>query len=618
MLIPLRIPPGLVISGTQYQSKGFWFNANLIRFFERSIRPVGGWQLVTTVDGVPRGLHAWRSNDGAARLIIGTGSKVYAYVDGTIVEITPTGFTADPPDTYTPSKYGKGKYGQGQYGSNVSAPSDPVEHSIPLTRDDGATWVFDNFGELPVGVMSSDQLIRSWDLDTSDDFEAVSGAPECRAVVATPERFLLALGASTSAEGFLVFSDVPSDGDTVTIGSTVYTFRTMISTTAGDVLIGDTVEGSIANLTAAINQAAGGGTLYGSLTVAHTDVRAKDASATFTLIVTAIATGTSGNGITLSTTASMAVWTSAATFGGAANPTNVRWPSRETLTDWTPTSTNTAGDFPVTTVGQFMNGKRMPRETLLWTNADLHAAVYVGGDAIYVFEWRGDKCGAIAPNAMSVIGDTAYWMSDNGFFRYDGRVSEIPCDVHDFIFSRLNKARAQRVYAVSLSQFSEVWWFYPSVNSDDVDSYVVYNYQENHWTIGTLVRTAGVDRGVFTAPVMADKDGNIWHHEVGSLRQGADPVFLESGPVEIQDGNNVWMLRRIVPDEANLGKTEVFVGGSLWPTDPVTFQGPLNPEAPTSVRLTARQIRFRIQESAINQDFRIGLYRVDAVACGER
>lgn len=119
-------------------------------------------------------------------------------------------------------------------------------------------------------------------------------------------------------------------------------------------------------------------------------------------------------------------------------------------------------------------------------------------------------------------------------------------------------------------------------------------------------------------PIMIDPDGVIWKHETGRARPGADPVFAQSGPVEIEDGNNVWMVRRIVPDEANLGRVSVYAGGTFWPTDALTLAGPISPLAPTPIRLTARQISFKLQESAPNDDFRIGVWRVDAVPCGER
>ena len=625
MLKALEIPPGFVRAGTQYQSKGYWFNGNLIRFFERSIRPVGGWEKIVTLDsgGPPRGLHAWRSNDSIPRLILGTGSKVWAYADGALTDITPNTFGAPTPDppANTPKAWGDGIWGDGFWGTNnpETPPSDPTDEEIPLVEDDDATWTFDNFGQYPVGVMSSDRRVRYWNLDTAENFDVVAtGAPLCRAVVVTPERFILALGTGRTSKGYLVFADQVEDGDTVTIGDKTYTFVPEEPTADGDVLIGDSIEASITNLAAAINLSPGAGSLYGESTTLNADVSATVNAASFNLIVAAKADGEDGNGIALSVISVSMEWTEATTLGGDNSTNNVRWPSRETLDKWEPTNLNTAGDHPLATTGRPMNGKRLPRETLIWTDADLHSAVYIGGEFVYTFEWRGDKCGALSPNSMAVIGDVAFWMGDNAFFRYDGAVNPLPCDVQDYVFSRLNKTKAHRVTSHTVSQYGEVWWYYPSGDSEEVNEYVCYNYQENHWTFGTLARTAGVDRGVFLVPVAADSDGNIWKHETGTARPGADPIFAESGPVEIEDGNNVWMVRRIVPDETSLGTLRVLVGASFYPTDPVVFQGPYAPNQPTSVRLTARQMRFRLEESIADHDFRVGVFRIDVVQAGER
>lgn len=570
MLKALRIPPGLKRAGTEYQSKGFWFDANMVRWYENTMRPIGGWTAVALnsgsqaqVSGVPRGMHAWRSNEGDAYLIIGTTTGVWAYKDGILTDITDTGGTIPPLPTPPDARaYGSEEYGSDRYGRRTAAPPPTGQPGVPLVVNDDATWVFDNFGQLPVGVLSSDKILRSWDLNTANNMVPVSAlAPECVAVVVTAERHVMALGASTRASTALVSAPTAAPGadSTVTIGSITYTFKTTVGA-AYTVKRGANDAEALENLKKAINQEAGAGTNYGTGTAAHTGVYA---SITDTNVMTIVAreTGLAGNGIAVSTNVTGWEWTFDETTGGSGSPTGVQWSDRESLTSWIASELNTAGSYVLSSSGKILNGKRTPRETLIWTDTDLHSAVFVGGDAVYRFEWRGDKCGAIGPNAMTTVGDVAYWMGDNGFFRYDGAVSGIPCDVHDYVFSRLNKPQGKRVYAVSVSQFSEVFWFYVSTSSSngDIDSYVSFNWRENHWSHGTLKRTAGVDRGVYTLPIMADRGGLLWTHESGTARPGADPIYCESGPVEIEDGNNVWMVRRLVPDERNLGDVRAYI-----------------------------------------------------------
>lgn len=635
MLTPLEIRPGIVRIGTDYQSRGSWYDANLIRFYEQSIRPVGGWIRLADADPeydggeVPRAMHAWRSFDGLGRLIIGTSTTVFTIdSNGVRRNLTPIvlGTPPDPePPTYVPRAYGSGFYGSGFYGKNkpvVVLPPLPPGINRPLVTDEQALWSFDNFGETPVGVLSSDKKIRAWDLTDTGTMDVVSDfAPDCSAVVVTAERYLMALGASTRARGELVFAGNVQEGDTVTIGDITYTFMDSVSTTEYEVQIGSSMEETIANLVAAINQSGVGGSQYGSLTAFHPLVRAKANTLTSTVRVVARVTGEDGNGIPLLTNMEYdgtAVWSTPVTHGGSGNPAAVAWATRETTDDWIPDETNTAGEFAITTSGRILAGRRMPRETLIWTDTDLHAAVYIGGNLIYGFEARGDKCGSISQGGIAVVGDVAYWMSDNGFYRYDGAVTKLPCQVQDYVFGHLNRQAARIVCAVPISQYSEVWWFYPADGSEEISRYVSYNYRENHWSIGSLVRTCGVDRGVFVHPVLAASDGTIWAHEVGTERPGSDPIYLASGPIEIEEGNNVWMVRSVVPDERNLGRVHVYVASTFFPTDSATFVGPLIPTQPSMVRLTGRSLQFRLQEALPDSDFRVGRFRVDAVACGER
>ena len=114
---------------------------------------------------------------------------------------------------------------------------------------------------------------------------------------------------------------------------------------------------------------------------------------------------------------------------------------------------------------------------------------------VYTSEYAGRACGLAGPNAIAVQDNFAVWMGTRGFFMYDGFVRPIKCDVLDYLANNISQTQRSKVYAVANNQYGEVWWFYPSANNTECDSYVVYNYRENHWSIGSLARTAGTDRG---------------------------------------------------------------------------------------------------------------------------
>jgi hypothetical protein len=217
---------------------------------------------------------------------------------------------------------------------------------------------------------------------------------------------------------------------------------------------------------------------------------------------------------------------------------------------------------------------------------------------------------------VAAIDTAAIWMSKSGFFIYDGYVKPLQCDVSDYVFSNINLDQRSKVTAVHNSKFGEIWWFYPSNAGIENDSYVIYNYRENHWNIGTLSRLAGTDAGVFTLPLMVDAAGEVNEHEVGFDYDGAT-LFAESGPLEIGNGDNVMSVRQVIPDEQTLGEAQVSFKTRLYPTGTESTYGPYTAANPTSVRFSGRQVNMVVTGDVL-ADWRIGVMRLDIVAMGKR
>ena len=303
-------------------------------------------------------------------------------------------------------------------------------------------------------------------------------------------------------------------------------------------------------------------------------------------------------------------------LGAGGNVRKVQWSDQEDNTVWTPTTLNQAGDYELNTVGQLMAGKRFRGNNLLWTNVDLHTAQYVGQPFVYGFEKVGSGCGLISPQGVAVTDSMAVWMSRSGFFIYDGYVRPLPCDVADYVFRDINITEIAKVYAVHNSAFGEVWWFYPSESSNENDSYVTFNYRENHWAIGKVARTAGTDRNVFQQPLIVGTDGYVYEHEVGVSHSGAS-VYAESGPVQIGNGDNIMAARELIPDELSQGAVQVSFATKFYPNATEYDHGPYSTANPTSVRFTARQVKMKV-EQAQQTNWRVGIMRLDAVAGGRR
>lgn len=509
--IPLTIKPGVYKNGTRYQAKGRWFDANLVRWYEGIMGPIGGWRNVLdpstqaklSVTGKPRNALGWRTNAGLSVIGIGTSTKLWFYSDGALTDITPTGLVAGAADGFFSSGgYGQGKYGVGYYGTNTGA----------ITLHQADNWQLDNFGENVVACWTADGRIFS--AAPGAQVTPLANAPtSVIGIVVTPERFLVALGGTGSVD--------PTP-----------------------------------------------------------DAR------------------------------------------------RIRWASQESTTLWTPAATNSAGEFELTTKGKLMAGRRTRRQTLLWTDVDMYSMTFTAGTDVYAFDQLGDNCGLIGPNAQCVIGDLAFWMSYGKFFLYDGALKPIPCDVVDFVFQDLNQQQRSKVVCVPNTLFDEIVWYYPSASQagSENDRYVSYNYRENHWSIGTLGRGCGIDRGIYEYPVLLDSAGFLYEHEVGDQRVGSGIAFAESGPVELTDADvqmgfsgspQLMAVNRFIPDEKTLGDVRLKFFTSKFPTDVEKVVGPIVASQPTSLRFLARQTRVRVEE--VNPvRWRVGVPRLGVKPAGYR
>jgi hypothetical protein len=304
-------------------------------------------------------------------------------------------------------------------------------------------------------------------------------------------------------------------------------------------------------------------------------------------------------------------------LGAGGNTRKVQWCDQENNTVWTPTALNQAGDYELVTAGTLLAGKRVRGIHLLWTDIDCHSAQYVGQPFVYGFEKIGSGCGLISAQSVAVVSDTsAIWMSNGGFWIYDGAVKPLQSDVSDYVFRNMNAAQRSKVYAVHNSQFGEVWWYYPSEGSTEIDSYVSYNYREGHWAIGLLARSSGTGPGAFDKPLMMGVDGFLYEHELGVIQDQVE-VFAESGPIQIGAGDNVMSVTEVIPDELNQGDVDLSFTTKLYPNGVETSHGPYSTANPTSVRFTGRQVKMKLEQNRTTF-WRVGTMRLNAVGGGRR
>jgi hypothetical protein len=243
------------------------------------------------------------------------------------------------------------------------------------------------------------------------------------------------------------------------------------------------------------------------------------------------------------------------------NPMAVRWSASGSVTDWLPDpATNDAGFIILSHGSEIVTAVQSRQEIVVFTDSSLYSMQYVNVPDVWRFQLLGDNISIIGPNAAVVASGALYWMGVDKFYKYDGRISTLRCDLRQFVFESINKTQAEQVFCGTNEGFNEIWWFYCVGDSSTITNYVVYNYVEDIWYYGTMGRTAWLDSGLDDYPVAATYLNNLVEHENGIDDGAADtPTAIESyilsAEFDIEDGDRFGFVWRVVPDITFRGST---------------------------------------------------------------
>ena len=216
-------------------------------------------------------------------------------------------------------------------------------------------------------------------------------------------------------------------------------------------------------------------------------------------------------------------------LGAGGNSRKVQWCDKENLNDWTPAATNESGSIELQTAGQILQGIRTRAGTLIITDTDSHLLTYVGPPYVYSAQRIATHCGAVSRLSAVATDQGAFWYGQENFFYFDGNtVQVLECDVHDYVFGDFNASQQSKIWGFANGANSEVWWFYCSGEATEIDRYVAYNYQEKHWLIGNLSRTAGVSRGVFAYPFLAGQETKTVELDVTVANDSGNKFYISS------------------------------------------------------------------------------------------
>jgi len=235
------------------------------------------------------------------------------------------------------------------------------------------------------------------------------------------------------------------------------------------------------------------------------------------------------------------------------DPMLIRWADQESVTDWLPSAANQAGSLRLSHGSKIIAVAQTRQEILVWTDTALYSLQYLGAPLVWGAQLLGDNISIVGPNAVSVATGIAFWMGVDKFYMYDGRVQTLQCDLRKYVYQDINSTQYLQYFSGTNEGFNEIWWFYASASSNDIDRYVVYNYLERIWYYGTMARTAWVDAGLRDYPVAATYSNNLVNHEYGNDdnvtgEPQAINAYIESAEFDIQDGHNIGFVWRVLPD----------------------------------------------------------------------
>ena len=336
---------------------------------------------------------------------------------------------------------------------------------------------------------------------------------------------------------------------------------------------------------------------------------------------------------------------------GPIDPMLVRWSDQENFLDWTPAATNQAGDLRLSSGTEIITARQTRQEILVWTDAALYSLQYLGPPYIWGAQSLGENTSIVSPNAVASANNITYWMGTDKFYKYDGRVQTLRCDLRQFIFQNpddnltINYAQLEQVFAGTVEAFNEIWWFYCSSDSTVPNRYVVYNYEADIWYYGSMERTTWLDSTTRGNPISTYRNRLI-NQEIG-VDDGSDapPVpinaYISSAQFDIDDGNNMSFVWRILPDITFRGSTAASptatmtllplknsgsgytdpasVGGENFgdivrtATIPVEqFTGQIN------TRVRGRQMAMRVESDELGTTWQLGAPRIDIRQDGRR
>ena len=627
-LVDLTAPAGVTTEITDYQAGLRYTSADKVRFKYDQAEKIGGWfkrdaSASNAMSGVPRNILPHRDTNGSKMIFFGTSTHVYVEYGGVIRDITPyKTANVNLTNPFTTGTAGSSVVTVTDASNTIAQTTPPsriVISSIASGTVDGVTITA---GEYLATYVSATQYTLTAVAGTGASISGTASSGSTTGGGAVVLRYLVSNGPSDGLTGF-------GFGTGLWSSSTWGTARS----TSGVVLSPRvwTMDAWGEDILASI----GGGedTLYYFDVSAFIAAPATYRGSTLGQYVTSVGGDASAIptkvGVVLVSTPDRHVVVFGSTPEGSAtyDRMTVRWCSQESLSDWNTQITNTAGATRLGTGTNIESAAKARGQMVLWTDVDMYSMQFTGPPFTFSFQQLGEASGTISKNSPAMIEGGAFWMGVDNFYAYDGAVKTLKCPVLNHVFDSFNQTQREKVFSAEIIEFNEIWWFYPSAGQTEVDKYVIYNYIDNTWSIGSLSRTAWHDAGIYTFPLAADANGFVYNQEYGfNDEANAMTASIETGFFTgDQAGNSIYFVNKIIPDTTFVGtgtkQIKFQMKSKLYPNTSETTKGPFTlVETKGKLNLRSRGRSFQSKYFSDNLDigWRLGTWRMQAQADGMR
>jgi hypothetical protein len=623
----LLLRPGVNRENTRYTSEGGWYDCDKIRFRQGTPEKIGGWTRFSDSSflGTCRSLLNWVTLGSLNLIGVGTNLKYYIELGSTFYDITPIRATTAAGDVTFAATSGSTSITVTDVANGVTI-NDFVTFSGADSLGGAITADVLNKEYQVTGIVDADNYIITSAVaangsDTGDGGSSTVGAYQ---ITTGPAIQAAQTGWGASFWGFGPWSIGQSALDSLRIWNH--------ANFGEDLIFGPR----------------GGGIYYwdASNTVSNRGV-------TLASLSGASGVPTLQNNILVSDVSRFVLCFGVNPIGETTlDPMLVRWSDQEDPANWTPTATNQAGDLRLSIGSQIVTASQQRQEILVWTDAALYSLQYLGPPFVWGAQSVGENTSIIGPNAVATANNITYWMGTDKFYKYDGRVQTLRCDLRQFIFQNsnpdlnLNPDQKEQVFASTVEAYNEIWWFYCSSVSNTPNRYVVYNYAEDVWYYGTMERTAWIDSGVRSNPVATTTSGFLINQESG-VDDGETgtllPIeaFIQSAEFDLNDGHNMSFVWRLLPDLTFRGSTAASPTASftLTPlknsgsgyTNPASVGGDNAADVVRTAtvpveqftgqiytRVRGRQLAIKVSSNGLGTTWQLGAPRIDIRPDGRR